>query len=556
MRFEYALAIVTSAALSIGHGHIVSSFGGVLLMRETAQADLRGARAPEKVVPKAITLIIPPSAFLLDERVFMFLGILRIAAVLRAAGAEVGVLDLSGVKNYLATVEYFVAHSDATLFGITATTPQMPAVAGIVDVLRQKKPGSKIVLGGPHVTLVNAAAKGEAKRNAHFRRAATHMQELGELFDVLVAGDGEEAIFEACHPAAPKLIDADEPSSDLFLTNAKLEELPWPARDLVDAASYRYTIEGFPAISLIAQLGCPFGCRFCGGRKSSMLRRIRTRTTEDIVAEMEHLWRTTGKSGFMFYDDELNVNKELVGLMKAIARKQEELGVEWRLRGFIKAELFNEEQAAAMHAAGFRWILVGFESGSPRILKNIHKQATAEDNTRCLQIAQKHGIKVKALMSVGHPGETEATIEETRQWLLAQKPNDFDVSLITCYPGTPYYDDAEPVDPAHPEGPWVYTVPTRGGGTGDRLYLDAFDPLAKAYYYKGDPEGGYQSYVYTDTLSREDLVRLRGDLEDSVRQKLNIPFNPGAPGITFEHSMGMPGPNILRVAIPTQSSTT
>jgi anaerobic magnesium-protoporphyrin IX monomethyl ester cyclase len=37
--------------------------------------------------------------------------------------------------------------------------------------------------------------------------------------------------------------------------------------------------------------------------------------------------------------------------------------------GVIKAELFTDEQAGAMYAAGFRWILVGFESGSSRILE-------------------------------------------------------------------------------------------------------------------------------------------------------------------------------------------
>ena len=47
-----------------------------------------------------ICLIIPSSSFLLDERVFMSLGILRIAAVLEQSGIVVHVLDLSGFKNF------------------------------------------------------------------------------------------------------------------------------------------------------------------------------------------------------------------------------------------------------------------------------------------------------------------------------------------------------------------------------------------------------------------------------------------------------------------------
>ena len=34
----------------------------------------------------------------------------------------------------------------------------------------------------------------------------------------------------------------------------------------MDVGSYHYTIDGHRALSLIAQLGCPFECGFCGGR--------------------------------------------------------------------------------------------------------------------------------------------------------------------------------------------------------------------------------------------------------------------------------------------------
>ena len=71
-----------------------------------------------------------------------------------------------------------------------------------------------------------------------------------------------------------------------------------------------------------------------------------------------------GYNGFMFYDDELNVNKFIVPLMNNIGSLAKSLKTEFKLRGFVKSELFTDEQAKAMYAAGFRWILTGFESGS------------------------------------------------------------------------------------------------------------------------------------------------------------------------------------------------
>jgi radical SAM superfamily enzyme YgiQ (UPF0313 family) len=487
-----------------------------------------------------ICLIIPPSLFLLDERVFMTLGILRVAAVLEAAGRRVEMLDLSGIENYEEVARLHARASPSRLFGLTATTPQMPAAVKIIQAIRSVRPEARFVLGGPHITLVNAAFKGERNRQTP-GRAEGAMRRLAQMCDVLVAGDGELAIFEAIKPGAAGLIDADGPESALFLTSAGLDELPLPARHLVDVRSYRYTIDGVPAVSLIAQLGCPFNCGFCGGRQSPSLRRVRMRSSGSVVREILSLHRDYGFRGFMLYDDELNVNPHMVPLMNAIAEAQRGEGVEFHLRGFIKAELFDDDQADAMRRAGFRWILTGFESGSPRILANMNKKATREQNTRCVEIARRHGLKVKALMSIGHPGESRESILETKRWLLEVKPDDFDVTIITTYPGTPYYDFAVP-DPRQ-RGLWVYTC-----ANGDRLYSRDIDFLEVADYYKGDPEGGYQSYVHTDGLSAEEVVSLRDAVERDVRRELGIPFAPRSEAARFEHSMGqgLP-PGILRV---------
>ncbi len=309
-----------------------------------------------------ICLIIPPSIFLPDERVFMTLGILRVAAVLEKAGMTVEMLDLSGVSNYEDAVCAHATQTSADCFGITATTPQMPAASKIQDIVRKCRPSARIILGGPHVTLVHAARRSEKKNNVE-GRGHLAVKQLEDMFDVLVTGDGEDAVFLALTDNPPKLVDGDDPKSSLFLTNQRLNELPWPSRHLVDVESYHYKIDDVRALSMIAQLGCPFNCGFCGGRLSPSLRHIRTRTSQSIVDEMVSLYHTYGVRGFMLYDDELNVNRSMVELMNLISKTQKDLGVEFRLRGFVKSELFTDEQAEAMYRAGFRWILTGFESG-------------------------------------------------------------------------------------------------------------------------------------------------------------------------------------------------
>lgn len=475
-----------------------------------------------------ICLVIPPSSFLLDERVFMALGILRVAAILEHR-YDVRILDLSGVRNYEDVMCDYLRIHHPDVVGFTATTPQLPAVVNLALIVRAND--IRIIVGGPHVTLVNAAAKRERQKGI-IGRASRSLDNLQLLADVLIAGDGEYAIFEALHCATPCIIDADDPVSPLFLKNGDVDKLPFPARHLVDMESYRYFIDEQRATSIIGQLGCPFECGFCGGRYSPSLRRIRTRSIESIIREIRHLYETSGITGFMFYDDELNVSgKLMVRLMHALGDLQDQLGVRFSLRGFVKAQLFNDEQAEAMVRAGFKWVLIGFESGSPEMLHTMNKKATVEDNTRCMEIARRHGLKVKALMSIGHPGESEETILATRDWLLAVHPDDFDVTVITVYPGTPYYDDAVP----HLTDPDIWTYLYNGAA----LHSRDIDYAVVSDYYKGDPDGGYRAFVHTDFLSEERIVEMRDFVERDVRAKLGIPFNLGVPPASrYEHSMG------------------
>lgn len=512
--------------------------------------DINLAEIKEKVRDIPVCLIIPPSTFLADERVFPFLGPLKVAAELEANGNYVEVLDLSGFGNYEEIVRTYVENSHIRIFGLTATTPQIPAAAKVATIIREVSPDSKIILGGPHVTLAHTAMREDHKAGRNGRGTAVFNQ-LENLFDSLVVGDGEMAIFPAINPHnKTQVIDAGHLKSPLFMNRGTLDNYHYPARHLIDRDSYHYQIDGQPAFSVIAQLGCPFECGFCGGRDSAFFRVTRTRTVENVISEIEQevnesIKRGHPLSGVMFYDDELNVVPQgLENLCHQLISIQERLGIKMRFRGFVKAELFTPQQAELMYQAGFRMLLSGVESGSDKMLGAMKKHTSRAINTRCVEFAHQAGLRFKSLMSMGHPSESEETVSQSVEWVLSNLTADFDDvdwTIITQYPGTLYFDKSVYV----PEkNAWVYQVMV--GGKPERLWSRSVDYATQAHYFKGVP-GNYEAYVWTDHLSPEDLVKLRDEAEKITRNYLKLPLITSVAARQFEHSMGQKlPPHILR----------
>jgi len=480
-----------------------------------------------------ILYIIGRSSWLLDERVFPWLGILKVAAAFEEQGYRSTMLDLSGITNWKQVLKEFAANNKKQFdfIAYTATTPNVPEVVEVVSEARVLFPGTKQVLGGTHATSMNAATKNEIKRGVLNGRAKQSVDKLLTIFDILVCGDGEMTLKDIL--ALDKgIVDADDRKSNLFLSDDQFTNLPEPRRTLIDIQSYKYFIDGHKATSVVGQLGCPYGCQFCGMRLSPSMRLIRNRTVDSIVKEVKGLYDIYGFTGFMFYDDELNVSKSMIELMNKLTDLQLKLGVSFAFRGFLKSEITTEEQMIALKKANFSILLCGFESGNDRILKNIEKKATKEDNTRFVELAKKHGLKTKALMSLGHPGESFETINDTKQWLLDVQPEDFDATVITTFGSSPYYDLATHLY----DDVYVYTH----AKSGDKLYQKTIDFTKEAGFYKGS-ELNYRSYVWTDYITAEQLVEERNKLENEVRTKLNIPFNPSSAAKAYECSMGQSG---------------
>jgi anaerobic magnesium-protoporphyrin IX monomethyl ester cyclase len=339
---------------------------------------------------REITLINPPSPFLLSERVMPPLGILYVASSLKRAGIKVQFVDMADDPH--AEIPF------TECYGITATTPQFPAVR---KILHRLMPG-KIVIGGPHATV-----------------HPTECLEAG--FSAVIVGEGETAIFRFLK--GERGIIEEHPIKNL-------DKIPFPARSLV--TDYHYEIDGVPAATMVTTRGCYYRkCAFCCQTWGP----IRFRSAENVTAELLDILGY-GYRAVMIYDDEFFVN---TARDFQICWTLNRLGFIWRC--FSRADLITEQVAEVASMTDCKEMLIGIESGSDTILQNISKGCSSDDNRKAIHLLYDHGIRVKAAMIIMLPGESPQTLKETWVFCEEMEPyvSDWDFTICTPYPGSAIY---------------------------------------------------------------------------------------------------------------------
>ena len=415
-----------------------------------------------------VGLVYPPSPFLLDQKVMPPLGILFVGGVLERAGHDVRILDLTGVADWQAELPKLLDWSPDVV-GYTGTTPQYPLTRAMRAFVRDRLGyfGPQVI-GGIHVTSDPEGV-------------------LRDRWDAVVIGEGEMSAIDL-------LIDAQahelKPRYESSLVQ-DLDVLGHPARHLVDIRSYRYELDGRPATTTFSQRGCKYRCAFCESPLAGGFQ-VRYHSPAWVLEDVMRC-RALGFEGVHFFDDELNIDTRR--LLKVCELLEP---MDMVFRGFFVASRSSPEILHAMKRAGFWEILVGFESGDPEVLRNIHKPQTVDIMRKFARQVREAGIRWKAACIVGLPGETWATIAKTEQMLAECQPDDVDFSILQVYPGSPIYRNAEEY---HSKG------------------LEWEIDYSKSWYKSAPGEYGKLVQVRTAGMSREELVAARIYLESRFKPK-------------------------------------
>jgi anaerobic magnesium-protoporphyrin IX monomethyl ester cyclase len=438
-----------------------------------------------------ILLIHPPSPFLLDDKALIPLGAVLIGTTLNQAGHHAEVLDLAGDPNFVQTAVKRVAEGwDA--IGISTTTQQTGKVVPIIRALRGEWPALHLVAGGAGPT-----------------NDADLYLRIG--FDKVVRNEGEYA-FDAWKPGGERIVTP--PLLD------DLDKLPFADRDLVDVKNYRFLFRDRAgdlrrATHIMSTRGCPMSCSFCSGRLTPFYRSYREMSPERVVAELEFIREKWGFSAVTDYADEINVSKTWLHHYADVLE-----GRGFALRSFCIARNIDEGVMRDLARGGWTEICIGVEDGNDEVLARNHIFKTNRKTTvRACQLAHKYGVRIKMFTMVGLPGETRETAMDTKSLLLEARPDDFDVTIHTPFPGSPIYE--KPQDFA-----W---------GLSFRPVDFASEELG---FYK-TYEGNYKAYARTPTLSEQDLVALRDEIDRDVRAELGMQrMTRENWQATLEHAMG------------------
>jgi anaerobic magnesium-protoporphyrin IX monomethyl ester cyclase len=361
------------------------------------------------------------------------LGLASIAAYLEQKWIGADIIDCFAHPDSDSKILECVGKNKPGWIGLSCTTSGYLDAIRIAALVKEKFPWIKTVFGGPHIS-----ALGEK------------ILEKDMVVDYAVVGEGEETLEQLVN------LDGKDPGSVAGLVyrdnNAQvrfsgfrgrgieLDDLPFPAYEKLAGYpdAYRLPIFNYPRTpnaSCISSRGCPYACSYCD--RSVFRRSFRFNSADYLYRHLQYLKEKFAVHHINFYDDLFTFNRKRI---EAFCRLMIDHPLGMTFNCAVRAEHVDPELLKLMKAAGCWMISLGIETGDEQLLKQHRQNADLKLLARTIRDIKKAGIRVKGLLMMGLPGETEQTIKNSMNYVFSLPIDDFNLAKFTPFPGSPVYE--------------------------------------------------------------------------------------------------------------------
>lgn len=280
-------------------------------------------------------------------------------------------------------------------------------VGAVVGILKQVRPETIIVLGGPEVS------------------HPPDLPNVAELADFIITGYGETSFPELC-----RQILADQAPEEKIIHGkaVPLAELasPYPYYSETDIRQRIVYVE--------ASRGCPFKCEFC---LSSLDITAKPFDLPAFLQDMETLYQR-GARNFKFIDRTFNlkVNSSVAILEFFLSKLPDELYLHFEV---IPDNLPDRlKQAIQQFPPGCLQFEVGVQSFDPEIQRLIsRRQDNAKTKDNLAWLRQHSNAHIHADLIAGLPGDTLAGFGRSFDQLVALNPQEIQAGILKRLRGAP-----------------------------------------------------------------------------------------------------------------------
>jgi radical SAM superfamily enzyme YgiQ (UPF0313 family) len=217
---------------------------------------------------------------------------------------------------------------------------------------------------------------------------------------------------------------------------ADMAETPIPDYQLLSMKDYI-------TMSLQVSRGCPFACDFC--EITSLLgHQVRMKPTDQVIAELDQLYRLSWRGFVLIVDDNFIGNKHEVkyNLLPAMKAWMQQHGYPFTFSIQVSINLADDEELLSlMRDTGFTYTFIGIETPEEKALKDCNKiQNNNRDLLQSVAKIQEAGLEVSAGFIVGFDSDTPSIFQRQIDFIQRSGIVSAMVGMLTAPKNTKLYN--------------------------------------------------------------------------------------------------------------------
>jgi anaerobic magnesium-protoporphyrin IX monomethyl ester cyclase len=227
------------------------------------------------------------------------------------------------------------------------------------------------------------------------------------------------------------------------LTTQELDKIPYVSRFFkkqLDIYRYKTPSEPYPFIDIMTGRGCAWGhCTYCLWVNTYIKgQSYSTRSLGNVIGEIEYISRDLPEVRSVMIQDDTFTSERAMAFSEA--KLAAGLNLPWSC--YARADI-DYDVLKAMKKAGCLNLHVGYESGSPKVLKRIKKGLTRERMIKFTDDAKRAGLRIHGDFAIGFPGETPQSAKKTIDFAYRLNPHTAQFQLMIPFPGTPFFSEMQ-----------------------------------------------------------------------------------------------------------------